>query len=115
MYVLTVIRERYSTDSLTVQFSLVYRELYASAYAAGPIIRTQSWHLSFIGVVPQLQRRGLGRALLNAFIRNVSAPCTPVALSLTSAGRPCGISHDRRCVNFVRGQSLFDLRCGATP
>lgn len=92
----------------STQFSLVYRELYTSAYAAGPVIRTQSWHLGFIGVLPQLQRRGLGRALVNAVIGNVSVHRVPVNGSLISVGRSCGISSDGRCVCVVRGQFLSE-------
>ncbi|VDB87160.1 unnamed protein product [Peniophora sp. CBMAI 1063] len=100
-------------------FSLVYRELYASAYAAGPIIRTQSWHLGFIGVLPQLQRRGLGRALVNAVIANAGHAEYPVTVDASVLSsvyflQSLGFVH-RGVKNFTCPKGSFPLWCLMRP
>jgi ribosomal protein S18 acetylase RimI-like enzyme len=52
------------------------------------MIRTQAWHLRFIGVEPQYQRQGLGRALVEAILRDVRAISSDFFLHLLTSLLP---------------------------
>ncbi|KAI0315858.1 hypothetical protein OF83DRAFT_316167 [Amylostereum chailletii] len=92
-----------------------YRELYASAYASGSLIRTQSWHLRFIGVEPQHQRQGLGRALMGAMLNNGQHQAHTMATDVSTLSavyffQQFGFVH-RGVKNFTSRRASFPMWC----